>query len=234
MINKNQYKNIEWIDLENPTNEEVRAVMDQYDIDPIVGNELLSPTLRSRVDVHPKYIYLILHFPVSPTINKESNNKKDKKHSLKSRMQQPKIQEVDFVIGKNFIITTHYESVDALYDFSKIFEVNSILSKSQFGDHAGYMFFFMMKHLYHNLRSKVESLTEKLDEFEEQIFSGKEKEMVIELSKLKRTLLTFKESTSAHKEVLVTFEIAAEKFLVQNLNITYAVFLVSTTKFEFL
>lgn len=209
MINKNKYKNIEWIDLENPTNEEVRAIMDQYDIDPIIGNELLSPTLRPRVDAHSKYIYLILHFPVSP--EKDRKEISDKGEKKLSKTQQ-KIQEVDFIIGKNFIITTHYDSVDAMYDFSKIFEVNSILSKNQIGNHAGYMFFFMIKYLYQILYNKVENLAEKLSQFEEEIFAGNEKEMVVELSKLKRTLLTFKEATAAHKEVLVTFEIAAEGF----------------------
>ena len=56
MIHKDVYKDITWIDVENPTTDEVRKLMDQYGIDPIVANELLTPNIRPRVDVHQDYI----------------------------------------------------------------------------------------------------------------------------------------------------------------------------------
>jgi len=92
MINKYKHKDVDWIDLENPTPDEVREVVDKYNIDPIVGNELLSPTLRPHVDRYSDYIYMILHFPVAYDTDGKS-------HEIKE------IEEVDFIIGKDFIIT---------------------------------------------------------------------------------------------------------------------------------
>ena len=54
------YKNVKWVDLENPTSAEVRELIEEFDIAPIVANELISPSIRSHVDVHPKFLYLIL------------------------------------------------------------------------------------------------------------------------------------------------------------------------------
>lgn len=200
-MHKNVYKEITWIDLENPTTEEIRILMKKYEIDPIVSNELLSPTVRPRVDVHDNYIYLILHFPIP--ITKESDDTEGIAH---------KIQEVDFIIGKKFIITTHYEMVDALHEFSKVFEVNSMLAKRGSAGHAGFVFFFMIQYLYHVVHNQIETIKDTLDEVEDGIFKGEEKEMLFELSRLKRTLLTFKSSLSTHKEVLSTFESSAEEF----------------------
>lgn len=200
-MHKNVYKETTWIDLENPTMEEVRILMDKHDIDPLIANEMLSPTMRPRVDVHENYIYLILHFPIP--ITKESDD---------TDGVAKKIQEVDFIIGKQFIITTHYESVDALHDFSRVFEVNSILSKSNMSNHAGFIFFFMIQYLYKVLHNQIETIRDDLDDIEDKIFQGKEKEMLFELSRLKRTLLTFKSALATHKEVLSTFEKAAEEF----------------------
>lgn len=205
MIHKNIYKEITWIDLENPTTEEVRLLMKKYDLDPLVANEILTPTFRPRVDVHQDYIYLILHFPIP--LSKNSKNEDGSQH---------KIQEIDFIIGKKFIITTHYETVDALHDFSKVFEVNSILSKIDIGSHAGYIFFFMIQYLYRMLHNQVESIRDTIGAVEDNIFKGKEKECLLELSQLKRTLLTLKSSMSAHKEVISAFETAAEDFFGSN------------------
>ncbi|NBV77403.1 hypothetical protein EBR66_04530 [bacterium] len=83
--------------------------------------------MKPRAEFHGDYAYFVMHFPAL-------------RHTHKTVEQ-----EIDFVIGKNFIITTRYEMVDPLHKFSKVFEVNSILDKSNLGDHAGFVFFYMLK-----------------------------------------------------------------------------------------
>lgn len=197
-MHKNTYKDIVWIDLENPTQEEVRFLIEKYNIEPFVADELLSPSIRPHADMYENFIYLILHFPVA--------------YSPKENVLIKKIQEIDFIIGKNFIITTRYDEVDALHNFSKVFEVNSILDKSDMGKHAGYVFFYMIQHLYKTIEDKINNVRDLLTDAENKIFLGKEKAMVVELSELHRIILTFKESISTHKEVLVSFETAGEQF----------------------
>lgn len=193
------YKDVKWVDLENPTSAEVRQLIEEFDIAPIVANELISPSIRSHVDVHPKFLYLILHFPYSYSPNADETETK-------------KTQEIDFIIGKNFIITTHYDSIDALHDFSKMFEVQSILDKSDLANHGGYVFYYMAKHFYRNMIHKVEMVQDLIAETETKIFHGEERQMVTEISKLNRVVLTFKEALSSHEEVLKSFEIAGQKF----------------------
>lgn len=199
MLNKNQYKNITWIDLEKPTQDEVRGLIEEYSLLPIVADELLSPTIRPKVDVTSDFIYLILHFPTA-------HSHKEKGQNVRQTI------EIDFIIGKDFIITAHYDNIDELHNFSKVFEVNSILDRSDMNKHAGFMFFYMIQHLYKVMMNKVENVDALLDDVESKIFEGHEKDMVIEISRLNRILLTFNESMSTHKEVLESFEIAGEQF----------------------
>ncbi|MDO8492243.1 MAG: CorA family divalent cation transporter [bacterium] len=195
MINTYTHRNLRWIDLTSPTNEEVRKVMTEFSLAPLVAEELLLPSLKPKVDLYPNYIYLILHFPaIRHTHGKEAN------------------QEVDFIIGRDFIITTRYDSIDPLHKFSKVFEVNSILDREDIGEHAGFIFFYMIKKLYKSLNHELDYLADRLKVIEFKIFSGNEKRMVVELSKVSRELLQFKQSLSLHDEVLGSFEIAARKF----------------------
>lgn len=194
MISRYNYKDLVWVDLESPTTEEVRQIMEEFKLSPIVGNELLTQSARPKVDLHPDFIYLILHFP---TISHKHG-----KHAE---------QEVDFVIGNKFIITTHYEVVDPLHEFSKVFEVNSILDKSNIGAHAGFIFFYIIRELYQSLVLELDYLDEKLDSAEKDIFVGKEARMVQTLSSINRDLLNFKQAIRYHRDVLDSFELAGRK-----------------------
>lgn len=191
-----KHENVTWIDLESPTREEVRELIEQYEIDPIVGEELLNPTHRSRVDLHENYIYLILHFPTQ--------------FNPKTTGVKHHIEEVDFIIGKKFIITTRYNSIDALLEFSKIFETDSLLSRKHLPQHGGFLFYHMIRGIYKSLYTKVEDIKMTLAVFEEDIFDGKEREMVSELSKMNRVILYFKEALLLHREILTSFEQAGQ------------------------
>ena len=195
MISRYKYRDLTWIDLESPTKEEVREIMEEHNVHPLVADELLSPTLRPKVDLYDNLIYLIMHFPVVYSMHGRSGG-----------------QEIDFIIGKNFLITTHYELVDPLHEFSKVFEVNSILGKSDMSTHAGYLFFYIIKELYRGLTIELDHIAEELENIEEKIFKGEEVKMVESISRVNRDLLNVKQAIRPHKETLDSFEVAGKQF----------------------
>lgn len=193
MIQKYTYKRLTWIDLESPTSDEVAKVMSEYKLHPLVAEQLLQKSLKPKVDFYNDYIYLILHIPVRT------------KDTVKD-------QEIDFVIGKEFIITTKYDTVEPLHNFSKMFEVNSILDKSGIGEHAGFIFYHMLKRLYKNMSHELESLRGQLIQAEKRIFAGEEKDMVRVISNLSRELIDFKQTTRMHEAVLEDFATVSRGF----------------------
>lgn len=199
MISRYQYKELTWIDLESPTKEEVREIMEEYNFHPLVADELLSPTIRPKVDLYDNLIYLIIHFPAVSYINGRSG-----------------AQEIDFVIGKDFLITTHYELIDPLHEFSKVFEVNSILDKGDMHLHGGFLFFYIIKELYKNLILELDHIDEQLEDIEERIFLGEEAAMVEKISNVNRDLLNVRQAIRPHKDVLDSFETAGTQFFGQD------------------
>lgn len=196
MIKEYKYRDLIWVDLESPSQEEIRHTIEEFHIHPLIAHELSTPSLRPKVDLYQDFIYLILHFPeITPGHEAGSKSK-----------------EVDFIIGRNFIVTTRFDAIDPLHQFSKIFEVNSILDKSNFGDHAGFIFYYMICKMYESLGHELDALEGAIISAEERIFRGEEREMVIKLSRLSRTILDFKRAIGLHREVLESFEIAGRKF----------------------
>lgn len=195
MISRYPYRELVWIDVEKPTHEEVRALMEEFDIHPMVADELLGPSLRPKVDHHENFIYLVLHFP-----------------AIRHSHGKSQTQEIDFIIGKKFLITVRYDAVDPLHKFSKVFEVNSILDRSNIGEHAGFLFFYMIRKIYASCIHELEIVRDQLGDAEDQIFNGKERAMVEQLSVINRDLLTFHRALRQHEVTLTSLAHAAEEF----------------------
>jgi magnesium transporter len=184
MINTREYKNVTWIDLESPTQDEIRGLAAEYEIHPLAAEELLLPK-RSKVDRYDGFTYLVLHLPGE--------------------------KEIDFIIGKEYIVTARHGSIDPLHKFSKMFEVNSVLERNALiGEHPGYMFYYMMKEVYRALHDELEVVKDDLAEIEKAIFTGHEKQMVLAISNASRELLSFRHATSLHEEALKSFGEAAQ------------------------
>lgn len=195
MISKYTYKGLTWIDLESPTDDELTHIMENYSITPTIREEMKNMSLQSKVDLYPNFIYLILHFPEISHKGNKSNEK-----------------EIDFIISNDFIITIHYEPIESLHEFSKTFEVDAILEKRMDVDHAGFLFFHLIKSLYVHSRSQLTGVNSVLKNIEKNIFDGHEGKMVALISNTNRMLLDFRQAIRFHREVLLSLESTAKHF----------------------
>ncbi len=203
MVNINKYKNLSWIDASSPTKDELSSLINEYSLHPLIGEELFSPTRKPKIEIYDNYIFLALHIPIHESVNK--------KRIVKSK-------EIDFVIGKDFIITSHDEIIEPLHGFSKIFETNSILDKKGIGNHAGIIFFYIMKRLYEYMINNLENIKDSLIESEKHIFNGHERKMVENLSLISRELIDFKQITHLHKEIIESLSEIPKDFFDKDFN----------------
>lgn len=187
MITTHKNRGETWIDVDQGTTEEIHELMNTYNIHPFVAKELSSATPKPRIEFHDEYVYCILHFPAW----KHSHSKDDKN------------QEIDFIIGKEALITARYDTIDALHKLSKDLEVEEVLDK---GDHvykhSHIIFMRMLRSLYGSVFEELESIQDEIEKITSQIFKKKEREMVISISEITRTLLDFKRVTDLHQEIL--------------------------------
>lgn len=191
VITEHSYGNVTWYDLTSPLPNEVEKLALVYKLDPLVKEELLTPTFKPKVDSYDNCLYIILHFPVTSKNGKNTN------------------KEIDFVIGEDFLITTHYGSnanYHPLEKFPDVFPSRGFLDVSTKRMHAGHVFFHMIHDLYQSALIDLESLSEVLMKAERNLFKKKEKSMLITLSKINRDLLDYKIATNLHRSVLESFD----------------------------
>lgn len=86
--------------------------------------------------------------------------------------------EVDFIIGKDFLITVHYEFSNAIHDFAKQLEVELMLSHKIQATHAGHLFHGLIMESYKQASLKLNDLYQMMENVKDQIFDGHEDKMV--------------------------------------------------------
>jgi len=183
------------VDVQNPDQADVEVLLRDYKIHALVAKELLEPSGRSKVDPYPNHIYLILHFPI-----------------YKEKLKETRTQEVDFIIGKDFLITTTYNDIPSLNKFRENFENSLHTEKEAHMHHAGLVFYYMLKHLYQSLDHEISEIDTDISAIENYIFEGDHKRMVKHIAFASRSILDFKTSLKNHGGIIESLELVSKKF----------------------
>ncbi len=194
MLSRHTQGNLTWIDCVSPSPAEVRSLIAEFTVDPLIAEELLLPSFKPKVERRGNVVYVILHFPI-----------------LHNAHQQHE-QEIDFLIGKNFLITSRFLAMDPLHSFAKSFEVKNVLASTSTATHGGHLFVTMTRNLYVALLNECDTLDRRLRDIEEHIFAGEERNMVARLSHVGRLIHDFRQSFLAHREMLDSFEPVGARF----------------------
>ncbi|HEY0947973.1 MAG TPA: CorA family divalent cation transporter [Candidatus Paceibacterota bacterium] len=187
MITRHMRGKTVWVDLESPTEEELALVMREFDIDERIHEEIATPTPYPLTIPFGGYTYLILHFPVAGS--------EDGTRS----------QEVDFIVGKQFLITARYEPVESLHNLHRILEAEELLNIPEHTVKTGAFLERVISRLYASISTEIEQVGKRLERIERDIFSGREQHAVRTISEAGRVLLRFETALARHKEPLADF-----------------------------
>ncbi len=184
MVTRHEQGRVQWIDLETPTRDELHEVMQEFGIDSRIEEELANVTPYPIAVSASRYVYLTLHFPISATTGGAS------------------IQEIDFLIGRQFLITVRYEPIRPIHNLHRVYEAEELLGMPAKTTTAEIMFERVLRRLYGSLLEEVEEIGRKLERIEQDIFNGKERETVRVISEVNRVLLRFDTTIGRHAESL--------------------------------
>jgi len=205
MTTRKELGDVVWIDAESPTAKEIRALIDEWYIPPAVGEELSRPSWRPRSERHGEMIYTTLHFPIP----------RRKKDTAKDT-----VDEIDFVVGKRFIITVRYRHNESFYKLGKEIDAAILVKKPTQRSSGPERFIHILRALYEALFVELGENTERLGKIEKEIFRGNERAMVEPLSEAGRELLDTQRALSFHKEIIESFLRASAAIGVENVTHT--------------
>lgn len=191
---------VTWIDIQNPTEKDVDYLKKKFNFHSLVLDELISASHRSKVESYPDYLYMIFHYPI---------------YSTKKRETRPR--EVDIIVTKNTIITSHYFSV---FPLSVVFERcknYSKVRKRYMNQTSGYLLYYILNEVWKSCLTKLTRIDQRIDKIEEEIFAGQEKEMVLEISLVKTDIINFWRIIEPQRIILESLSKEGTEFFGQQL-----------------
>lgn len=174
MRNIVEHNGITWVDIQDPSKEDVEYLRENFQPHPVVLEQIIPPSWSTRVEQFASNLFLILFLPVYSKERKETRPR-----------------ELDIIVTGNTLITTHYNSIlplKAVFDECNLYED---LKEQHMGKGVGLLLYSVLHTILKDTEKKTGKIDRKLTLIEESIFEGKEQEMLKEISFVKTDIINF-------------------------------------------
>lgn len=180
-----KYNELTWIDFEDPTQKDVTYLQENFDVHPLAIEEFMTPTFRPRATKYSNCLFLTVHIPL---------------FDVKERTTYP--GEIDILLTRSHLITGHRKSIYQLDQFQEKLQKSIGKRRLYMSDTPAHLLYQLLKILLESCFPRVDHITKNIDEIEDHIFAGKEREMVTELSIVKRDILNFRRTLMPQRSIL--------------------------------
>jgi magnesium transporter len=201
MVFRHEREGTTWVDLEQPTSDELSAAMREFGVSARIESELALPSPVPITASEENAALLILHFP--------THDDEDATH----------VQEVDVVAGSNFLITVRYEVVAALHALHKSLEAHELLGLSAKLS-SDELLELVLDKIFDSTRDHAKHVASRLTKIERDMFSGKERDTVRLISGINREFLHLEAALADNEDPLAHFLSSLERrgFFGKNFN----------------
>lgn len=180
-----EFKNVTWIDFANPSADDVLYLQENFDIHPLAIEEFVTPTFRPKATQYENCIFLTIHIPL---------------FDAKARTTYP--GELDIVITKDHLITGHVKEIFQLEEFFAKLEESEGKRRLYMNKTPAHLLYSLLEILLESCFPRIDHIHHKLEDIEEQVFNDKEKEMVFEISVVKRDILNFRRTLKPQRHII--------------------------------
>jgi len=186
-IQEIKYNQFTWINIINPQDKEVKVLEKRFSFHPLdlrdahITKKAQRPQISSRDD----YIFLIFLFPI---------------YNRQTREISP--AEVDFFIGKNYMVTLHDNKLFGLTDLFSSCQSSEYYKDNYLSHDSSWLLYQILDRLFYNLFPMLDHIAEDNQKIENNIFSGKERAMMKEILIIKRNIVDFRTIMQSHRTIV--------------------------------
>ncbi|MFC1700618.1 magnesium transporter CorA family protein [Patescibacteria group bacterium] len=180
--------NITWIDIKNPKQKNLDELNEKIKLHPMIKRQFLPPIHRPKIEEYLNQIFIVLHFPV---------------YNIKKRENNP--VELDIIITPDMLITSHSEEIPSLDIFFNDCEHQKYHQKHYFKT-SNHLALGMLDWIIDECLPMLDHISEEAINIEKNVFEGNCKEMLTEISIVKRNLINFRRAIKPQRSILEVLE----------------------------
>ena len=178
--------NLTWTDIEKPTEKDIEWLTGNFNFHRLTIEELVPASAREKVEQFPDYVFLVMYVPV---------------FNEKKRTTKP--TELDILITKDHVITIHNEPIELLGSFLKKCRISGI-REDCFGKTSGHLVYYLLEDVLNFASRQLVHIAKNIERIEEGIFKNIERDMIKEISFMKRDILDFRMAVKPMHRILIS------------------------------
>ena len=201
MLKTVQTKNFTWIDIDEPTSDDIAQLRDTITIHPLAIEEFAAPTVQSRATQYPNGVFLAVHVPL---YDKEERT--------------TYAAELDIILTETHLITGHALPIYQLDQFFDRIMTTKGAHIGHIGDSPAHLLYAVLEMLINTCFPRLDHVTEKIMAIESGVFHGEEARMVQEISHVKRDILNFRRTIMPQRSILESLIRKSDRFVPEELH----------------
>ncbi|EHN09480.1 Magnesium and cobalt transport protein CorA [Patulibacter medicamentivorans] len=189
---------LRWVNVARPGRLELAWLREHYDFHALDFEDVASRNQRPKVDRYDDYLFVVLHFPdYDKTIGRLN------------------AAELDVFVGPDFVITIPNRPLRTIeYLFSRV-EQHEEERERHFSRGSGYLLYRIVDECVDASFPMLRKIGNKLEQLEEDIFEGRSREIVRDISNAKQEIINFRKIVRPQRTALKDLN-AARRYLAED------------------
>ncbi|EKD76051.1 MAG: hypothetical protein ACD_43C00240G0003 [uncultured bacterium] len=184
-----EHNGVRWIDIEQPTKEALNFLKQSFDFHVLDYEDVISTTHRSKIDRYPNYIFMILLLPL---LQRKENN-------IVSG-------EIDFFLGKDFLITIHRGDIPTYVDMFQLCEASDQARESYIHASPQYLLYKVLQRLLQYCYPILDQIDSEIDKIETEIFSNGKQSFLQNILVVRHKISDMRRIIQPHRQALIRLQ----------------------------
>ena len=199
-----RWGDLTWINIENPTERETEYLANHFPFHPLDLDDCLSRIQRPKVDEYRDYLFFVFHFPV---------------FDVKARVTTP--GQVSVFIGDNYLITLHKGELKPLVKLFKECQRDEESRQEYLSQGSGYLLYRIIDRLVDYCLPILSKMLSNIESVEDDIFSDQKRDVIKEISILRRDIISFRRIIWPMRAVIGMLESRVRRFVRQDMSVYF-------------
>ncbi len=198
------HEGLTWIDIENPTKHNIQYIREHFNVHPLAVEEFVTPTYRARATKDSNCLFLTIHIPL---------------FNVKKRTTYA--GEIDILLTKTHLITGHTHDIYQLRAFFDTLQQSEGKRRTYMIHSTAHLLYEVFRILTESCFPRLDHIVRHIDDVQEGIFNGSERQMVREISIIKRDILNFRRTLMPQRSIIESIIAQPNGVVPDNIKIYY-------------
>jgi magnesium transporter len=195
---------IRWVNIEQPRHAHRAWLEERFDFHALDYEDVFSRNQRPKIDEYDDYLFIVLYFP-----------------RFDKHVGRLNAAELDLFIGPDFLVTLPNAPLQPVEFLFERCRSNDELREQWFSKGTGHLLYKIVDACVDAAFPMLAKMGNKLERIEDEIFEGRSKEVVRDISNVKQEIINFRKIVRPQRAVFNDLERTKQRYIAEDLDVYF-------------